>query len=116
VDPRLDIHHAVLVQRALDLLPDTFEESETEIVRLAQREQADIQFSLPDDDDSGAISLIGEPLLPVVRPDHLIDQIQIADLQPLFARSIETWAGFGGQDWPVHPVIGQAIVAPEFAR
>jgi poly-gamma-glutamate capsule biosynthesis protein CapA/YwtB (metallophosphatase superfamily) len=112
----LSLERHSLVARAFEIAQSVAAEHGLVLQPSLSEDQASLVISRPEEASQQALSLRGEPLVPVIRTDHLVDQIQGADLPRLFSRSIENWQELGGQDWIVHPAVSRTIVAPEIAQ
>jgi poly-gamma-glutamate capsule biosynthesis protein CapA/YwtB (metallophosphatase superfamily) len=105
----------VLVRRILDRLRQISDSIGTELVEVDDPSDSTVTIHHPGDEPEGAVQIVWEPLIPVVRTDQFVSEIQRDDFPALFSGSISNWQELGGQDREVDPVVSSAIVAPDFA-
>ncbi|MEX2425524.1 MAG: CapA family protein [Thermomicrobiaceae bacterium] len=116
VDPALAEVPTGLIGGVEQTLQNLASERNLNVSRVDQPGEAVVRIYPPETTDEQATRIHGEPLIPVVRVDNLVDQISIDDLAALFTGGIENWQMLGGQDWIVHPVVGESAIRPRFLR
>ncbi len=112
IDSALDVAGQSLVRESVDRLESLGSELGIEIELTSDGASANVALFPRNMGPTGRTPLIGEPLIPVVRPDHLVDSVWQEQMTNLFNGTISNWSDLGGQDRDVHPVLSQSLATP----